>query len=372
MAISMKDMLQAGVHFGHQTRYWNPKMKPYIFGARNKIHIINLEKTMPLYYKAVDFLSNIVAKRGRVLFVGTKKAASTLIAEAASRAGMPYVDHRWLGGMLTNYKTVRKSVKRLHEYERMEADGEFDKMIKKEALKARRNMVKLNRSFAGIKVMGGLPDALFVIDSKMENIAIEEAKRLKIPVVAVVDTNSNPDGINYVIPGNDDARRAIRLYLKGIVDAILDAKVVAMAEAAEREALVETEKRVKPNKKQEKSVAQKVTVMTKKATAKAGIADALSKTTVQETDASSVAKKIAEKVPAAKKDEQKTAATEEVTEKAAEKVSDAKTTTDEKKSVPTADKATSTTQKTDATQPVVKADDNKSAPKKTDGTKTQK
>ena len=240
--VTMRDMLKAGVHFGHQTRYWNPKMAPYIFGARNKIHIINLDTTLPLYQDAVNFLSNIASKRGRVLFVGTKTAAQTLIAEEAARAGMPYVNHRWLGGMLTNYKTVRNSIKRLRELEKIQAEGGFERMIKKEALKMSREMDKLERSFGGIKSMGGLPDALFVVDCSAEDIAIAEARKLKIPVVSIVDTNGNPDGIDYVIPANDDARRSIRLLLGGVVEAINEAKTVAAAAAAEREELFGEEK----------------------------------------------------------------------------------------------------------------------------------
>ncbi len=222
--ITMRDMIKAGVHFGHQTRYWNPKMAPYIFGKRHNIHIINLEKTLPLFQDALNFLSSIAAKQGRILFVGTKRSAQDVVAEEAARAGMPYVSHRWLGGMLTNYKTVRQSIKRLQEMEKMEEEGAFDRMIKKEALKKLREMEKLEKSFGGIKKMGGLPDALFVIDSDYESTAIQEARRLNIPVVAVVDTNANPDAVQYVIPGNDDAIRSIQLYMSTIVDAVLDAK----------------------------------------------------------------------------------------------------------------------------------------------------
>lgn len=222
--ITMREMLEAGVHFGHQKRFWNPKMKPFIFGEHHKIHIINLEKTLPLYNDAVNFLSKIAARRGKVLFVGTKKAAQDAVKEEAIRAGMPYVNHRWLGGMLTNYKTVRQSIKRLKDFEKAKEEGLFDRLVKKEALMREREIIKLEKSFGGIRNMNGLPDALFVIDSMHEKIAIDEARRLGIPVVCIVDTNSDPDGIDYVIPGNDDAIRAIRLYLKGIVDSILTAK----------------------------------------------------------------------------------------------------------------------------------------------------
>ena len=216
----MRDMLQAGVHFGHQTRYWNPKMKQYIFGARNGVHIINLEKTVQCYDEALNFLSSTVAHKGKILFVGTKRAACDKVGPAATSCGQFYVDHRWLGGMLTNWKTVRQSIKRLKELEVQSTDGTFDKLTKKEALLRTRELEKLNRSLGGIKDMGGLPDALFVIDAEVEHIAIKEANNLGIPVVAVVDTNSNPDGVSYVIPGNDDAIRAVDLYLKGVVETI--------------------------------------------------------------------------------------------------------------------------------------------------------
>ncbi len=218
--ISMRDMLQAGVHFGHQTRYWNPKMKQYIFGARNGVHIINLEKTVQCYEDALNFLSSTVAHKGKILFVGTKRAASQKIGEAAVACGQYYVNHRWLGGMLTNWKTVRQSIKRLKDFEQQSQDGTFDKLTKKEALLRTRELEKLNRSLGGIKDMGGLPDAIFVIDAEVEHIAIKEANNLGIPVIAVVDTNSNPDGVNYVIPGNDDAIRAVELYLRGAVETI--------------------------------------------------------------------------------------------------------------------------------------------------------
>ena len=218
--ISMRQMLEAGVHFGHQTRFWNPKMKPFIFGDRNKIHIINLEKTVPLYQDAVNFISKMASNRGTILFVGTKRASQDVVKEEAIRCGMPYVNHRWLGGMLTNWKTVRQSIKRLKDIEAMSTDGTFERISKKEALTLTREMEKLNRSLGGIKNMNGVPDALFVIDVGHEKIAVAEAVKLGVPVVGVVDTNNSPEGINYVIPGNDDAIRAIRLYTQGIADAI--------------------------------------------------------------------------------------------------------------------------------------------------------
>lgn len=241
-SVSMRDMLQAGVHFGHQTRYWNPKMKQYIYGSRNGVHIINLDKTVQCYEDALNFLSSTVANKGKILFVGTKRAAADKIGPAAQACDQYYVDHRWLGGMLTNWKTVRQSIKRLKELEIQANDGTFDKLTKKEALMRTRELEKLNRSLGGIKDMGGLPDALFVIDAEVEHIAIKEANNLGIDVVAVVDTNSSPDGVQYVIPGNDDAIRAIDLYLKGAVEAINAARSAMTRAEAEQpaEATAET------------------------------------------------------------------------------------------------------------------------------------
>jgi len=222
MTVSMKEMLRAGVHFGHQCRYWNPKMEPYIFGARNKIHIINLEHTVPALQTAIDQVTSLADKKKKILFVGTKRAAAKIVREQAERAGMPYVNHRWLGGMLTNYKTIRGSIKRLKELETQEADGTFRRLTKKEALMLTRAKEKLERSIGGIKDMGGLPDALFVIDVEHERIAITEANSLKIPVIGVVDTNSDPAGVDYVIPGNDDAIRAIQLYAEAVANACIE------------------------------------------------------------------------------------------------------------------------------------------------------
>ncbi|MFZ9034641.1 MAG: 30S ribosomal protein S2 [Francisellaceae bacterium] len=229
----MKDMLQAGVHFGHQKRFWNPKMKEFIFGINHGVHIVNLEKTVPLFEDAVNFISKTAAKRGKILFVGTKRQAQNVVAEEARRCGMPYVNHRWLGGMLTNYKTIRQSIKRLRDLEKMREDGTFERLTKKEALQYSREIEKLEKVLGGIKDMGGLPDVVVVIDSKEENIAIEEANRLGIPVVAVVDTNSSPDDIDYVIPGNDDAVKAIRFYLSTFADTILTAKQAAQTAVEE-------------------------------------------------------------------------------------------------------------------------------------------
>ncbi len=227
--VSMRDMLQAGVHFGHQTRFWNPKMAPYIFGARNKIHIINLEHTVPAFNEALDKIVELAGNRNKILFVGTKRAAGKIVAEQAQRAGMPFVSHRWLGGMLTNYKTIRQSIKRLRDLEAQQNDGTFDKLTKKEALMRYRDMEKLERSIGGIKDMGGLPDALFVIDVDHERIAIQEANKLGIPVIGIVDTNSDPAGVDYVIPGNDDAIRAIKLYVTAVADACIAGRDSAVA-----------------------------------------------------------------------------------------------------------------------------------------------
>ena len=225
--VTMRQMLEAGVHFGHQTRYWSPKMRPYIYGERNKIYIINLEHTLPLFKDAMQFLKQMAVNGGNVLFVGTKRPASKVVREEAERCGCPYVNHRWLGGMLTNFKTVKNSIQRLKDLDIQVADGELDKLSKKEALQLQRERDKLERSLSGIKEMGGLPDALFVIDVKQEYIAVSEAKKLKIPVVAVVDTNCEPDSVDYVIPGNDDAIRAIRLYANNAADAILEGRQIA-------------------------------------------------------------------------------------------------------------------------------------------------
>ena len=228
--VSMRDMLQAGVHFGHQSRYWNPKMAPYIFGERNRIHIINLEVTLALYREAINFLGRMAASNGTVLFVGTKRAAQEVIRREAIRCGMPYVDQRWLGGMLTNFKTVRASIARLREMEAMEEDGRVQRMSKKEALSFRRSLAKLQRSLGGIKNTESLPDVLFVVDVGHEKIAVREADKLGIPIVGVVDTNHEPDRVDYVIPGNDDAARAIELYTVGVADAIIEARQAAHLE----------------------------------------------------------------------------------------------------------------------------------------------
>ena len=234
MSVTMRQMLEAGIHFGHQTRFWNPKMAPYIFGHRNKIHIINLEKTLAKFNEAMDFIKKMSAKKGTVLFVGTKRQAREIVAEEAQRAGMPVVDERWLGGMLTNFKTVKGSIKRLKEMEQMVEDGTMEKLGKKEALMMQRELVKLQASIGGIKDMGGLPDAIFVIDVGYHKIAVTEANKLGIPVIGVVDTNHAPTGVDYVIPGNDDSSRAIRLYARGVADAILEGRSQAINEVVQQ------------------------------------------------------------------------------------------------------------------------------------------
>jgi small subunit ribosomal protein S2 len=243
MTTTMRLMLEAGVHFGHQTRYWNPKMAPFIFGHRNKIHIINLEQTLALYNEAAKFVRKLAANKGVILFVGTKRQAREIVREEAVRAAMPFVDHRWLGGMLTNFKTVKQSIKRLKEMEAQVEDGSVERMSKKEGLHFQRELAKLERSLGGIKTLDGPPDALFVIDVGYHKGAVAEAKKLGIPIVAVVDTNHSPDGIAYVIPGNDDSSRAIRLYARGIADAVLEGKSQSLQEivSASADEFVEVE-----------------------------------------------------------------------------------------------------------------------------------
>ena len=239
-SVSMREMLQAGVHFGHQTRFWNPKMSQFIFGSRNKVHVINLEQTVPAFNEALEILRVEAAKGNQILFVGTKRAAQKIVKEQAERCGMPYVSHRWLGGMLTNYKTIRASIRRYRDLETQEANGTFEKLTKKEALMRARMKVKLENSIGGIKDMNGLPDIIFVIDVDHERIAINEANKLGIPVVGIVDTNSNPDGVDYVIPGNDDSIRAIKLYAASVADTILEGKAQS-ATVSSKDEFVEVE-----------------------------------------------------------------------------------------------------------------------------------
>ncbi|KXW58582.1 30S ribosomal protein S2 [Ferrovum myxofaciens] len=241
MSVTMRQMLEAGVHFGHQTRYWNPKMAPFIFGHRNKIHIINLEKTLPLYQEAMNFVRRLSANNQSILFVGTKRQARDIVREEALRAGSPFVDHRWLGGMLTNFKTVKQSIKRLNELSLMIEDGSMDRLSKKEALTYQREKDKLARSLGGIVSMNGVPDALFVIDVGYQKNAVVEARKLGIPIIGIVDTNNSTEGIDYVIPGNDDSTRAIRLYARGVADAILEGRAQSLNEAISGEEFVEEE-----------------------------------------------------------------------------------------------------------------------------------
>jgi small subunit ribosomal protein S2 len=243
VSVTMRQMLEAGVHFGHQTRYWNPKMAPYIFGHRNKIHIINLEKTLELYLGALKFARQLASNRGTILFVGTKRQAREIVREEALRCQMPFVDHRWLGGMLTNFKTVKQSIKRLKDMEAMQQDGSLERISKKEALGITRELTKLTRSLGGIKELGALPDALFIIDVGYQKGAVQEANKLGVPVIGVVDTNHNPEGISHVIPGNDDSSRAIRLYARGMADAVLEGRTQSLEEvvAASRDEFVEVE-----------------------------------------------------------------------------------------------------------------------------------
>lgn len=258
MIVTMQDMLKAGVHFGHQTRYWNPKMGAYIYGARNKIHIINLGKTLPLLQEALNFVGNVASNKGKILFVGTKYAAQEIMREEAQRCKMPFVDHRWLGGMLTNYKTIRQSIKRLKELESMFELGKFGRLTKKEILMLTREKDKLERNLGGIKNMGGLPDALFVIDVGHEKIAILEAQRLGIPVIGIVDSNNDPDGITYMIPGNDDSTRAIRYYASAVADAVLDTRIGNLDFSEAGDEFIEVDETVaaaatKPGKGREKA-----------------------------------------------------------------------------------------------------------------------
>ncbi len=239
MSVTMRQMLEAGVHFGHQTRFWNPKMAPFIFGARNKIHIVNLEKSLPMFQEAQKFVRRLAANKGTVLFVGTKRAARDIVREEAQRAGMPYVDNRWLGGMLTNFKTVKQSIKRLNDLEAQL--NEPGRLSKKEILTVQREVDKLNRSLGGIREMGGLPDAIFIIDVGYQKGAVTEARKLGVPVIGVVDTNNSTDGVEYVIPGNDDSARAIRLYARGMADAVLEGRAQVISEIVGGEEFVEIE-----------------------------------------------------------------------------------------------------------------------------------
>ncbi len=322
--ITMRQMLEAGVHFGHQTRYWDPKMAPYIFGARGKIHIINLEKSLPMLVDSMNFIGSIAAKRGNIIFVGTKRAASKAVAEEAQRCGMPYVSHRWLGGMLTNFRTIRQSIKRLRQIEKMEEDGSFARLVKKEVLQLTREQEKLEKTLGGIKDMKGLPDAMFVIDVGHEDIAVKEARKLGIPVIAVVDTNCSPNDLDYVIPGNDDAIRSIRLYTQLAADAILEGRA-SVPHIEDTDEFVELDEhgnpikraakapKAKADKAAPKKVAKKVVVKKAPEVAEKIEAKAAEVTEKVKAEVSEVAEKV--KAEATKVVEKAKADTAEVTEK---------------------------------------------------------
>lgn len=280
--VNMRDMLEAGVHFGHQTRYWNPHMAPYLFGQRNKIHIINLEKTLPLYQEAVNFVSKMAAKKGTILFVGTKRSAQSIIAEEARRCNMPYVNKRWLGGLLTNFKTVRQSINRLRELEAMHTDGSMERLSKKEALLLRRELDKLEASLSGIKDMKGIPDAIFIVDVGYENIAVSEAVKLSIPLVGIVDSNNSPRGVDYVVPGNDDAIRSISLYAKGFAEAILESRqsVAHLGGSEDSDELIEIDECGAPVDSEQTAEP----MVSKKATRKKVVASAVTEETAVEAD----------------------------------------------------------------------------------------
>jgi len=326
--VTMRQMLEAGVHFGHQARFWNPKMAPYIFGERNKIHIVNLEKTLPLYNDATNFLGKLASNKGKVLFVGTKRAARDTIKENAERVGMPYVNHRWLGGMLTNFNTVKQSIKRLKELESMATDGSFSKISKKEALMLTREQEKLDRSLGGIKDMNGLPDAVFIIDVGHEKIAVSEARKLNIPIIGVVDTNTNPDGIDYVVPGNDDAMRAIQLYVRGAADSIVESRAAALLTEDKADAFVEVDEGEKEEVVKKKIIKKKVInkeaaeakeEIVKKETVKETVKEDADKTESVAVAEEPVKKEAAKKEPVKKKVVKKAAVKKKVAKKAAPK-----------------------------------------------------
>ena len=323
--VTMREMLEAGVHFGHQTRYWNPGMAPYLFGQRNKIHIINLEKTLPLYEEAINFVSKMASKKGTILFVGTKRSAQGIIAEEAQRCGMPYVNRRWLGGLLTNFKTVRGSINRLKEIESMQADGTLERVNKKEQLMYKRELEKLEANLSGIKDMKGIPDALFIIDVGYENIAVSEAVKLGIPVVGIVDSNNSPKGVDYVIPGNDDAIRSITLYAKGVADAILESRqsVAHIGGEGDSDDLIEIDDSGAPvdsDASDKPKVTKKTTKkkVTKNVAKKADSAEADSES--EKTEAKAKKKVTKKKTTAKKKVAKKTA--KKVTKKTAAKADD--------------------------------------------------
>ena len=316
----MREMLEAGVHFGHQTRYWNPGMAPYLFGQRNKIHIINLEKTLPLYEEAINFVSKMTSKKGTVLFVGTKRSAQSIVAEEAKRCGMPYINRRWLGGLLTNFKTVRGSINRLKEIESMQTDGSLERVNKKEQLMIKRELAKLEANLSGIKDMKGIPDAIFIIDVGYENIAVSEAVKLGIPVIGVVDSNNSLKGVDYVIPGNDDAIRSISLYTKGIADAVLDSRqsVAHLGGDGDSDELIEIDDSGVPVEVSEDVNAKPK--ISKKTVKKKVVKKADSVTT--DTDSEAEAKPVSDdaKIPEKKVAKKKTTAKKKVAKKTAKKV----------------------------------------------------
>jgi small subunit ribosomal protein S2 len=321
--VTMREMLEAGVHFGHQTRYWNPSMAPYLFGQRNKIHIINLEKTLPLYEEAMNFVSKLTSKKGTILFVGTKRAAQSIVAEEAMRCGMPYINRRWLGGLLTNFKTVRGSINRLKEIETMQTDGSFERVNKKEQLMLRRELDKLKANLSGIKDMKGIPDAIFIVDVGYENIAVSEAVKLGIPVVGIVDSNNSPKGVDYVIPGNDDAIRSITLYTKGVADSVLDSRqsIAHLGGAENSDELIEIDDSGAPIEAA-KEIKPKVTKKTakKKVVKKADSAKAEEKPAAD--DAKTAEKKVTKKKATAKKKVAKKKIAKKVSKKTAAKTDD--------------------------------------------------
>ncbi len=366
--VTMRQMLEAGVHFGHQTRYWDPKMAPYIFGERNKIHIVNLEKTLPLYQDAVNFAGKLVSNGGRVMFVGTKRAARDAVREEAERCGMPYVNHRWLGGMLTNFRTVKKSIRRFKELQEQKTDGTFEKLGKREVLSLQREMDKLERAFGGIVNMESLPDALFVVDVGYEKIAVQEARKLGIPVMAVVDTNNSPREIDYVVPGNDDAIRAIRLYLRGVADAIIDARMAsAQSAAAGGDEFVELPAEAGAAEPAPAAEAAPEAAPAKAAEAPAEAAAEPAAEPAAEAPAEEPAaeEKPAKAAAAKKAPAKKTAAASKST--TAKKTTTAAKTTAAKKTT-TAKKSTTTAKKAPAKKPAAKAEaEDKAAETKTDG-----
>jgi small subunit ribosomal protein S2 len=296
--ISIKQLLEAGVHFGHNTRYWNPKMDQYIFSSKNKIHIIDLSKTEKLMKDALNYVSSLASRRGKVMFVGTKRSAGKVMKQEAIRCGMPYVTNRWLGGMMTNYKTVKQSINRIRDIEAMKADGRMDKLIKKEQLKHERELIKLEKSLGGIKDMAGVPDAMFIVDTKHESIAIKEAKTLGIPVIAVVDTNNSFEGVDYIIPGNDDAMKAIKLYASTFADAVLEGRASMPTPSDAEKVKKEAKKAAAPAKKDEAKAAPAEKVEEAKVEAKTEAKEEVKKVTKKK-----VAKKKVTKKKVAKKTE---------------------------------------------------------------------